>query len=187
MPDRYTDRRADRARRGASPDYAAIAEVNTRAFGRDDEARLVKALRCSEAYLPGLSLVAELSSRIVGHILFTRVFIRAGSSAVPAVALAPMSVLPEMQRRGIGSQLLERGLAECVRLGHKIVVVLGHKEFYPRFGFTPGDEKDIGAPFEAPREAFMVKELVPGGLTGVTGIVEYPREFAVVAPRTISE
>lgn len=163
-------------------DLPAIAQVHTRAFGRDDEARLVDALRGTPAFIPDLSLLAAEGTEVVGHILFSRIAIGAGGSVTKALSLAPLAVLPERQSRGIGSALVERGLAECRRLGHRVVVVLGHPTYYPRFGFTPAAPRGIHAPFPVRPEVFMVLALIPGALDGVHGEVEYPPEFSDVEP-----
>lgn len=158
-------------------DHAGIRQVNLDAFGRESEARLVEALRASEAFVPELSLVAVLGQRVVGHILFTRVRIVERDGSRPALALAPMAVLPELQRHGIGSALVWHGLTEARRLGHKVVVVVGHPDYYSRFGFEPAHARGIRAPFEVPQEAFRVLGLAQGALDGVAGEVEYPPPF----------
>jgi len=159
-------------------DRPAIYDVNTRAFARQDEARLVDVLRASTAFLPELSLVAVDATRIVGHILFSRIGVRTAKRSVPALALAPVAVLPEQQNQGIGSALIRHGLAESTRLGHRIVVVVGHPSYYRRFGFSSARARGLEAPF--PDTVFMVQELSPGALTGVCGTVEYPPAFGVV-------
>src|SRR5262249_42921261 len=116
-------------------DHEAIRHVNRLAFGQDDEARLVDALR--EGGFVRLSLVAEQGGQVVGHILFSDLPIITEAGTVPALALAPMAVLPEFQKRGIGSALVRGGLDECRQKGHKIGAVVGHPHFYPRFGFSP--------------------------------------------------
>ena len=159
-------------------DQAAIRALNVRAFGRENEARLVDGLRASTYFIPELSLVAVDASDVVGHILFSRIDIRTAEGVVPALALAPMAVLPAHQRHGIGSALIRRGLGECQRLGQRIVVVVGHPNYYPRFGFTSARAKGLEAPFPDP--VFMVQELTPGALDGVCGMVEYSPAFAAV-------
>ena len=157
-------------------DRAAIRRVNEAAFGRPDEGALVDALRVTSAFIPELSLVAE-DDEVVGHILFTGLRVVDGHVSHPALALAPMAVAPPRQRSGVGSALVHRGLAEAERLGHGLVIVLGHPDYYPRFGFRPARAFGIRSPFEAPDEAFLVLELRPGVLDSVQGLVEYPPAF----------
>ena len=158
-------------------DWAAISEVNWRAFGGEVEARLVEKIRESASFNPELSLVAVKDEQVVGYVLFSDIIIQGREGGAPALALAPLAVSPEFQNQGIGSELVRRGLRECRRLGHKIAAVLGHPNYYTRFGFFPAIEKGISAPFPVPDEAFMVLELVPGALDGVTGTVIYPPAF----------
>lgn len=158
-------------------DRDAVDEVNRLAFGGPDETRLVQALRQSDAFISELSLVAEKDGTIAGHILFSPITIETKTGAVAALSLAPMAVLPELQRQEIGSELVRRGLERCRALGHEIVIVLGHSAYYPRFGFTPARAMGIECPFPASDESFMAIELVPGALDGVEGTVKYPPEF----------
>lgn len=158
-------------------DVDAVRKLNKKAFKGKDESKLVDALRESEGYMPELAIVAELNGIVVGHILFSPIQIKEGDNAWPALALAPMSVHPDQQCKGIGTALVKYGLAEALRLGHKLVVVVGHPEYYPRFGFVPAGERGLRLPFECPPEVFMVLELIPGALTGVGGEIVYPREF----------
>ena len=158
-------------------DYIAIREVNLLAFGREVEARLVETLRQSASFIPELSLAAVENGRVMGHILFSPLTIETDKGAVSALALAVMAVRPELQNRGIGSELVRHGLKECQRLGHNVVVVIGHPGYYPRFGFSSARAKGLEVPFEVPDEAFMVLELVPGALDGIGGMVRYPQAF----------
>ena len=164
-------------RHETSADLDSIRHVNRLAFGQDAEAQLVDALR--EGGYVRLSLVAEQATRIVGHILFSDLPIITEAGTVPALALAPMAVLPEFQNQGIGSALVRRGLNECRQQGHKIIVVLGHPHFYPRFGFSSKLAAHLDSPFSK-GESFMAVELVPGALDGVTGRVQYASPFAGV-------
>jgi putative acetyltransferase len=159
-------------------DRAAVWQVNALAFGRPNEAALVDALR--QRTRPYLSLVAVEDGHIVGHIFFSPVIIVSETGIIPVFGLAPMAVLPECQRRGIGSQLVRQGLQECARIGQTVVVVLGHPAFYPRFGFLPASRKGLYCEYAVPDEAFMVAELLPGVLQGRTGVVKYLPEFAEV-------
>ena len=156
-------------------DIGSIHEVNTLAFESSAEAELVDRLRDAGALT--LSLVAEAEGRIIGHIAFSPVRISSGSSETEAIGLAPMSVRPEFQRSGIGSQLVRRGLETLRETGFELVVVLGHPAYYPRFGFEQADSHGITCEFDAPVEAFMVMELRDGALEGVHGKVRYRPEF----------
>lgn len=156
-------------------DIASIHRVNKEAFGDTGEAELVDKLR--NRGVVTLSLVAIDGDKVVGHILFSPVTVATGSSSFEAISLAPMAVLPDYQRRGIGSQLVRAGLEECRRLGHAIVVVLGHPDYYPRFGFIPAKSEGIDCEFEVSDEAWMALELREGALTGKSGTVKFQSEF----------
>ncbi len=160
-------------------DHQAVHDLTAAAFGREDEALLVRRLRQSDAFIPPLSLVAVAEGRVVAHVLFTRVGIESPAGAVPALALAPLSVRPEFQGRGIGMRLVREGLNRCRRLGHTIVVVVGHPSYYPRFGFSSAGARGLEAPFAVPDEAFMALALVPEALDGISGTVRYPPPFEV--------
>ncbi|MGM0770732.1 MAG: GNAT family N-acetyltransferase [Halobacteriota archaeon] len=162
-------------------DYLAITEVNDHAFGQENEARLVVNLRMHSDFVPELSLVAEVDGRIVAHILFFPVRIVDDGREFDTLSLAPMAVLPDFQKHGIGSALLKEGLTVAENLGYRSVVVLGHPEYYSGFGFRPASNWDIRAPFDdVPDDAFMAIELVEGSLNEVRGVVEYPEEFSEV-------
>jgi putative acetyltransferase len=166
-------------------DIPAIHQLNVEAFGRSGEADLVDALRQREAYT--LSLVAEKEGQVVGHILFTPVMIGPAvldvaehatrQEAFTAVALGPLAVLPDYQNQGIGSALVEAGLAACHERGDEIVAVLGHPNYYPRFGFVPSVRYGIKSEYDVSDEVFMIMELREGALAGRTGMVRYQAEF----------
>jgi putative acetyltransferase len=158
-----------------SADRAAIFEVHRMAFGQDAEAKLVDDLR--DGGFVRLSLVAEVDCEIVGHILFSRLPIITNTGMVEALSLAPMSVLPSQQRKGIGSRLVEEGTRLCQAAGHKIVLVLGHPSFYPRFGFSANLAQSLASPFGS-RDSWMAMELAPGVLAGVVGRADYPPPFS---------
>jgi putative acetyltransferase len=165
-------------------DIPAIFEVHLQAFAQDGEARLVDALRHDGNINPELSLVAVDGNRIIGHILFCPITIVSGTVETPALALAPLSVHQDFQCLGVGTALIEVGIGECQRLGHHIVIVVGHPTYYPRFGFTPAGESGILAPFPCPDKVFMVLPLEIGALNGICGMVRYPLAFDTVGAHT---
>jgi putative acetyltransferase len=159
-------------------DYDAIRELNKVAFQGNDEAGLVDRLRKDGAVV--FSLVALEGDKIVGQIMFSDVAIETQTGVVPAASLAPVAVFPEFQRRGIGSALVRRGLEVCQARGKHIVVVLGHPEYYPRFGFSPELAKSLDSRYSAEAgDAWMAIELTSGALAGVKGTVRYPRAFDI--------
>ena len=148
----------------------------TAAFGRRAEAELVDKLRDTEGFVPQLCLVADNSGVILGHVMFTRVTLES-DPPVKVLALAPVSVYPAYQKRGIGSALIRRGLAIADERGEPLVVVLGHPEYYPRFGFVPASSLGIESPWpDIPDDAFMAKPL-SGYRDDMKGTVRYPPEF----------
>ena len=158
-------------------DYPKIREVNDFAFGQENEGRLIEKLRQTENFIPELSLVAERNDEVVGHILFYPVIIRSDTSKFHSLSLGPMAVTPAYQRQGNGSQMVKEGLKVAKKLGHKSVIVVGHPEYYPRFGFKPSSQWKIKVPFDVPDEAFLALELVKDELKGKSGTVKYPDEF----------
>ena len=156
-------------------DREAVRKVNDAAFGHPDEADLVEKLHKEGAVL--LSLVADFDELVVGHILFSRMTIETAQGALPAAALAPMAVLPAYQRRETGSRLVRHGLAELKARGERMVLVLGHRNYYPRFGFSSAQTRNLSHPF--PADAFMALELEEGALAGVRGAVRYPAAFGL--------
>lgn len=163
-------------------DHAAVRNINERAFDRAGEADLVDALR--KTAHPYVSLVAELATetdrQLVGHIFFSPVVIESASGSFTAIGLAPMAVIPEFQNQAIGSSLVRQGLRNCKQLGQDVVVVLGHPEFYPRFGFVSAATKGLTSEYPVPDEVFMVAELRPNALAGRQGLVKYHPEFGKV-------
>ena len=162
-------------RREEPADIAAIRFVNEQAFGGSAEANAIDLLR--DRGMVTLSLVAVIGARVVGHLFFTPVRLEAPDRSWPAVGLAPLSVLPEFQQQGIGTALLNAGLEECRRLGHERVIVLGHPDYYPRFGFERASRYGVRFEFEAPDEACMILALRPGALDGVSGVAKYQPEW----------
>jgi putative acetyltransferase len=161
-------------------DIPAIFEVNFQAFAHYDEANLVNTLRDARIFDPELSLVAVCGDRVIGHIMFPPVRIESPRASTPAVALAPLVVHPEYQCLGVGSALIEEGLNACRSSGHRIVIVIGHPGYYPRYGFQVARDYHIVAPFVVADDVFMVLGLVPGALDGIQGMVKYPEAFDVI-------
>ncbi len=161
-------------------DYLRITEVNDLAFAGPGEGQLIEKLRHTPNFLPELSLVVEVGGVLVGHILFSVAAIVTETERVPTLALAPMSVMPEWQKKGIGSRLVREGLDRAKELGHFSVIVLGHADYYPRFGFQPASRWGVRSPYDVPDEVFLALELQPGALQEKSGVVEYPKEFQEV-------
>lgn len=157
-------------------DIPAVRKINEMAFGQPGEADIIDAIRtaCPEA----LSLVAVSGDQLAGHIFFSPVTIQSGNSAVSGMGLAPMAVPPEHQRQGIGSRLIKAGLEVLRRTACPYVVVLGHPDYYPRFGFTPASAHRIRCQWDGiPAEAFMVLILNKARMKDVSGVARYRQEF----------
>ena len=155
-------------------DEVGVRETNEEAFDTPLEARLVDALRDATGRI---SLVASVDDEVIGHILFTPVTIHP-PAGIKVAGLAPMSVRTALQRQGVGSGLIRAGLEACRRHGYSAVVVVGHPDYYPRFGFVPAHTKGLACEFQVAPEAFKVLELEPGALTGVSGVIHYRPEFS---------
>jgi putative acetyltransferase len=166
-----------RIRPETEADRAAVRTVNDTAFETSAEADLVEALHRKGVSL--VSLVAEVDGRVVGHILFSPVFVTEHAD-LNFMGLAPMAVVPDYQRKGIGSALVRQGLARCKDLGCRAVVVIGHAEYYPRFGFVPAHKYALRCEYDVPADVFMVAELEPGALKGRSGSVRYDDLFSGV-------
>jgi putative acetyltransferase len=138
-------------------DYDAIAKVTAAAFGQQDEARLVEAIRASEEFLPELTLVAEDDERIVGHVMYSYSALE-GSDA-QLLQLSPLSVAPDRQGQGIGAALTRESLRLAEARGEPLVLVLGHPAYYPRFGFRPASTLGLLPPDPDWSEAFMAVPL----------------------------
>lgn len=148
-------------------------------FSDQQEHQLVANLRASDAYIPELALVAEVADQVVGHILLSRIVIRDGEQDYPALALAPVSVHPNFQRQGIGQRLIETAHEQARELGHEAIILVGHADYYPRFGYRPTADFDIRLPFPAPPENCMALELVSGALSKMQGEVIYSDPFGL--------
>lgn len=161
-------------RDATSRDFPAIRQIVRHAFGQEDEANLIEQLRADGDVL--VELVAASDIALQGHILYSRLAIERGSETLEAAALAPVSVLPAFQRSGLGGELIRVGNARCAELGLSAVIVLGHADYYPRFGFSAALAESLEAPFSGPH--FMALELTPGALKD-GGRVRYAKAFGV--------
>ncbi|MBW4512098.1 MAG: N-acetyltransferase [Scytonematopsis contorta HA4267-MV1] len=156
-------------------DFAAIRQVNVAAFGRVNEADLVDNLRKASQFF---SFVAVEDGQVVGHIFFSPVSVDGDCTLTsPILGLAPLAVLPNYQKRLIGSSLVQYSVKEIEGLGFSAVVVLGHPEYYPRFGFVPAKQKGLTCEYPVPDDVFMVLEMQSGALQSCTGTVKYSPEF----------
>lgn len=163
-------------------DFQSVFQLIEKAFEKEEysdhkEQFLVERLRKSDAFIPELSIVAELDGKIVGHILFTKLKIKNDLNSFESLALAPVSVLPEFQEKGIGSKLILYGHEIAKDLGYKSVILLGHQDYYPRFGYEVCEKYNIKMPFDVPAENCMVIALTEDGLKDVNGEVVYPSVF----------
>jgi putative acetyltransferase len=155
-------------------DVDSIRAVNLTAFETSTEADLVDALR--RRATPLISLVAEDGANVVGHILFSPVTL-ASEPGLTLMGLAPMAVVPSRRRQGVGSSLVRAGLDRCRQINAAGVVVLGHPEYYPRFGFLPAARLFLRCEYDVPEEVFMVRELREGALCGLSGTIRYHPVF----------
>jgi len=163
-------------------DYRKTEEVVKEAFLHEEfsdkkEHELVKRIRECDAFVPELSIVA-VDEAIVGHIMLSKIKIEQDGTSEESLALAPVSVARGHQKKGIGGKLIVAALEKAKELGYGSVVVLGHPEYYPKFGFKKASEWNIKAPFEVPEEVFMVIELTENALESVEGVVQYSSAFA---------
>jgi putative acetyltransferase len=156
-------------------DVAAVRDLNRRAFGQDQESNIVDALRANGAAL--LSLVATVDDRVVGHIMYSPLSV----GDVNGAALGPMAVIPERQRQGIGSKLVEAGNRKLKDAGCPFIIVVGHADYYPRFGFTPASEHGIKCEWDVPNDVFMLLFLDEAKMQGVSGLARYRHEFSSVS------
>jgi predicted N-acetyltransferase YhbS len=161
-------------------DYEQITRLHTLAFKGDGEARLVEKLRRTLIYIRELSLVARFGNAVIGHILLYPIRISSCRKKCVSLALAPVSVIPSFQNRGVGSRLIREGLKKARKLGFKSVIVVGHSEYYPRFGFEKASKYGISTPFDVPDNCFFAIELEKDGLQDCSGTVEYPNEYKEV-------
>lgn|SRR5512134_1461378 len=160
-------------------DAAAIRRVHVTAFPTAAEADVVERLRASGKAV--IELVALDGDSIVGHIVFSPVALRPRAGAV-GLGLAPLAVLPDHEKHGVGRRLIQNGLAECHRWGAGFVVVIGDPPYYTRFGFEPAAKHGLRSPYSA-GDAFMVFKLEAGALPPPGTLVRYAPEFSELAKK----
>ncbi len=160
-------------------DFKEVYNVNFLAFGnREDESKLIERIRNSEEFIPELSIVAEIDNEIVGHILLSKATVENKEGQQEVIVLAPIAIKPIYQKQGIGSKLINEGLKRCEELGFNIVFLIGHPEYYPKFGFKPARRFGVDLKqFEVPEDVFMVCELNEGELQNIKGELKYPKSF----------
>ncbi len=163
-------------------DHPTVASIIREAFKTEPhsdqtEHLLVERLRQSDAFIPELSIIAEVEGKICGHVLVTKIEIVNGEQMFPSLALAPVAVHPNHQKKGIGGALIKEAHRVAKEAGFLSIVLLGHDQYYPRFGYQRCSQFGIQLPFEAPDENCMVIELVENGLQGVSGMVQYSKAF----------
>jgi predicted N-acetyltransferase YhbS len=173
-----------RIRKEQPADYQAVFDIvelafRTMPFADGDEQFLVVGLRKNPAFIPGLSLVAEVDGHIAGHILFTPMQVVDGSKIFDSLCLAPVAVHPDYQNQGIGSKLIEEGHRIARKMGFTSCFVVGHPDYYPRFGYLPTTNWGIPPIHGAPPEACMAVEFTPGALKGVNGAMKFLPEFGI--------
>ncbi|WP_291720128.1 GNAT family N-acetyltransferase [Bernardetia sp.] len=165
-------------------DHTTVFKLIEEAFKKEKysdkkEQFLVERLRKSEAFIPDLSLLAKYQDEIIGYILLTKIKIRNEEQTFESLALAPVCVAPKFQGKRIGEKLIQKAHSIAKELGYESVVLLGHQDYYPRFGYKPAHTFRIKLPFDVPKENVMAIELKENALQNVSGIVEYPKAFGI--------
>lgn len=161
-------------REASELDLNDVLLVEKEAFGYDKESNLVKDLLSDLSAKPFCSLLAFDDDKAVGHILFTSARLEGSQNDTSISLLAPLAVIPDFQKQGVGGKLIEHGLKHLANSGVGLVFVLGHPDYYPRYGFKPAGVQGFEAPYPIPEEhanAWMVQELHPGVIGGISGKV----------------
>ena len=163
-------------------DHATVFQIVEKAFkemkySSHTEQFIVEKLRKSDAFIPELSLVAELEGQLVGYIILSKIQIDNGNQLFDALSLGPVAVLPKLHQQGIGGQLIRKAHKIAKSLSHEIIILLGHKDYYPRFGYEMTNKHGIELPFNSAPENCMVLWLNPDSLKNVSGKVIYSKPF----------
>lgn len=168
-----------RIRTETKNDFKHVFNLNYTAFGnRDDEAKLVEQIRFSDGFIPELSIVAEAQGDIVGHLMLSKAKLTNEVGDKEVIVLAPVAVLPEFQKKGIGSKLIKEGLKRAKKEGYGLVFLIGHPDYYPKFGFQPARAHGMElTQYQVPDDVFMVCELTDGELENSGGELHYPKAF----------
>ncbi|MGB3260674.1 GNAT family N-acetyltransferase [Paenisporosarcina sp.] len=168
-----------RIRTETKNDFKHVFNLNYTAFGnRDDEAKLVEQIRFSDGFIPELSIVAEAQGNIVGHLMLSKAKLTNKVGDKEVIVLAPVAVLPEFQKKGIGSKLIKEGLKRAKKEGYGLVFLIGHPDYYPKFGFQPARAHGMElTQYQVPDDVFMVCELKDGELENSVGELHYPKAF----------
>ena len=169
-------------RKELTTDHLAVFNLIKKAFANETfsdhkEQFLVNRLRKSTAFIPELSIIAESNSQVVGHILLTKINIVNNQQSNPSLALAPISILPNFQKQGIGSKLIKYAHKKAIKMGYTSIILLGHPDYYTKFGYRPTENFGINLPFDVPKEYCMAIELINDSLNAIQGTVTYPKEF----------
>lgn len=162
-------------REAVGADLNEVLSIERLAFGYDKEADLVRDLLNDKSAKPLYSLLAFIGAKAVGHILFTSARLQGAQNDTSIALLAPLAVLPEFQKQGVGGQLIKSGLQHLADAGVDLVFVLGHPGYYPRYGFKTAGVLGFEAPYSIPEacaDAWMVQELRQGVIGSVSGIVK---------------
>jgi putative acetyltransferase len=172
----YNQKTMVTVRKEETKDSDAIRRVNDKAFENLAEGKVIDKIRSSDAEI--LSLVAEKEDKIVGHIFYSTAEIKSKNSTIRGMGLAPMAVLPEFQKQGIGKMLIQESLNMLRKEEHAFIIVLGHEDYYPKFGFEKASKYGIKCQWDGvPDEAFMIMNLDQEKMKGVTGLAKYRDEW----------
>ncbi|OYT16305.1 MAG: GNAT family N-acetyltransferase [Bacteroidetes bacterium 4572_77] len=172
-------------KREKKKDFEEVDMLLKVAFERNSIAHLVQKLRESDAFIPELARVARINNQIIGVIHYSHIQIIKGKKIAHAISMAPLAVLPAYQNLGIGAELIRNSFAKAREKGFDSVIVMGHEEYYPRFGFKLASEYNITCPYDVPNENFMALELFPNVLNKVSGRVKYDPLFTDLPTYTI--